>query len=171
MSGDVAALDFAGGGAGEGVGDVDFFGNFEVSEAAVAERHNVVGLGIATEHDGAVYFFTILGIGDGEANGFRDAGMLEQNGIDFQGRDFLPAAVDQFLQPASERQIAVGVENALITSAKIAAAEGAGVGLGIVAIAVHHVFALDRDFALLSAGQLIAPVVENDDFDARAAAH
>ena len=170
MSGDVAALDFSGGGAGEGVGDVDFLGDFEVGESVLAEGENVICIGSGFEDNGAVDFFAIFGIGDAEGDGFGDCRMFKQHGIDFQRRDFFTAAVDQLFEAASEREVTFGVQNSLVAGAEIAAAEGGGIGVGIVEVAVHDVGAFDRNLSLLASGEVVSLVVEDDDFDAGAAA-
>src|SRR4030095_4522772 len=125
---------------------------------------------VALEDDGSVHFLAIFGIGDSERDRFRHCRMLEQNGIDFQRRNFLSAAVDQLLQAAREREVAFAIENALVARAKVAAAEGAGIRLRVVTVAVHDVATLDRDLALLAAWKNASLVIENHNLHARATA-
>src|SRR5436190_12523385 len=96
--------------------------------------------------------------------------MLEQHGIDLKRRNLLSAAVDQFLESPSERQVILCIENSLVSRAKIPIRERAGVRVGVVAVPMHHVAPTDRDFSLLALGKDVSLLVENGDFDSRAAA-
>ena len=61
--------------------------------------------------------------------------MREQHLVDLARRDLLAAAVDQLLEAPDQRQIAVGVEKALVAGAEPAVGERRGVGFGIVLVA------------------------------------
>ena len=99
--------------------------------------------------------------------------MLEQHGIDLKRRNLLSAAVDQFLESPSERQVILCIENSLVSRAKIPIRERAGVRVGVVAVPMHHVAPTDRDFSLLAlaltdtiAGRRVRRVLESELSDA-----
>jgi hypothetical protein len=91
------------------------------------------------QHDGCGDFLAQLGVGQGEGHDLRDRGVRRQDAIHLKRADLFAAAVDDLLQPAGERQIAVLVERALIAGAEPALALGLeeilGVGLGVALVA------------------------------------
>ena len=82
-----------------------------------------------------------------EGQALRDRRVIQQHAVDLQRADLLAAAVDQFLQPAGQAQVAVVVDRALVAGAEPAVGEGLGVGLGIVFVARGDVAAADDDLA------------------------
>ena len=102
LGGDVSALDFAGGGAGEGVDDVDGLGDFEVNEMLLAEGLDVFLGGVGAQDDGGVHLFAVLDVGHAEADGILDGGVLGEDGIDLKGRNLLAAAVNQLLEASGD---------------------------------------------------------------------
>ena len=91
--------------------------------------------------------FAILFVGDRETDCFGYCRVLEKNAVNFEGRYLLASTVDQFLDAARECQVTGFAEEALVACAEPAVDECLGVCFGIVVVAVHHVFALDHDFA------------------------
>ena len=63
-------------------------------------------------------------MGHGKSRGLGDCRMGQQHLIDFPGRDLLAAAIDNFLDPARDKQIAIGVQIAFIAGVKPSADEG-----------------------------------------------
>ena len=53
----------------------------------------------------------------------RHGGMVHQHGIDLQRADLLAAAIDDFLEPAGQPQIAVRVDRPLVAGAEPAVGE------------------------------------------------
>ena len=74
------------------------------------------------------------GWGTANATAWTHVRVREQRLVDLAGRDLLAAAVDDLLQPAGDRQVAVVVEAALVAGAEPPVEEGGGVGVGIVEI-------------------------------------
>ena len=85
MGGDVPALDLAGGGAGEGVDDMDGLGDFEVDKVFLAEGLDVFLGGVGAEDYGGVDFFAVLDVGHAEADGVLYGGVLSKDSVDLQG--------------------------------------------------------------------------------------
>jgi hypothetical protein len=71
--------------------------------------------------------------------------MVHQRFIDLARRDFLAAAIDDLLQPPGEREIAVGVDDALIAGAEPAIDERLRIGLRIVLVSSGDVVAANDD--------------------------
>ena len=171
LGGDVSALDLAGGGAGQGVDDVDGLGDLEVDEMFLAEGLDVFLGGVGVQDDGGVDFFAVLDVGNAEADGIFDGGVLGENGVDLEGRYLFAAAVYQLLEAAGDAEVAEGVDEALVPGTEPAIGEGGGVGLGVVAVAVHDVGALDDDLAALATREVGAGLVYDGDLDTCTLAH
>ena len=119
-----AALDFAGRGARNRLDDVQLLGTLEIGQALLAERQDRgFGLRLRLQDHGGGDFFAPGGMRNAERNSFGDCGMAQQNFVDFTRRDLFAAAIDQFLDAAGEREIAVGIEKALIAGAEPAVGE------------------------------------------------
>ena len=98
-------------------------------------------------------FFAPGGMRHAEGDRFGHGGMREQHFVDFARRNFFAAAIDQFLDAAGQREIAVGIEKALIAGAEPAVGEGLRVGFGIIFVAGDHVRSLNDHFAALAGGR------------------
>ena len=70
----------------------------------------------------------------GERHRLQDGRMIHQSFVDLARRNFLAAAIDDLLQPPGQRQIAVGVDDALIAGAEPAVDERFAIRLGIVLV-------------------------------------
>ena len=83
--------------------------------------------------------------------------MVHQRFVDLARRDFLAAAIDDLLQPSGQRQVAVGVDDALIAGAEPAVDEGFAVRLRIVLVASGDVLAANDDLAGFALRRAAAP--------------
>ena len=95
-------------------------------------------------------------MGDGEGEGLFDIGMSEEGFIDFAGRDFFTAPIDQLFETAGEAQVAFFVETALVAGAEPAVNKGGAVGVFIVDVAGSDIGAADDDFTDVACGEEIA---------------
>src|ERR1051326_8636031 len=100
-----------------------------------------------------------------EADRLRDGWMTQQNLVDFTRPDLLSATIDQFLETAGEREIAVAVEKTLVAGSKPSVGERLCISLRIVLVARNHVGALNYYLTALSAGQQVARIVHDADLD------
>mmetsp|Transcript_16862 Transcript_16862/g.30571 ORF Transcript_16862/g.30571 Transcript_16862/m.30571 type:complete len:238 (-) Transcript_16862:632-1345(-) len=73
--------------------------------------------------------------------------MTKQHSVDFEGRDFLAAAIDQLLDPAGEEQESLFIQAALIARVEPSAGVGLFIGLGVVQVAGSHIRAADAHLA------------------------
>ena len=92
-----------------------------------------------------------LVVGNGKGQGLLDGSMIKQRLIDFGGRNFLAAAVDDLLQAAGDLEIAVLIHVALVAGVEPAMGEGGFIGLRVVLIALGHVGPAGDNFAFLAA--------------------
>src|SRR5438067_12975189 len=88
----------------------------------------------------------------------------QENLVNFARRNFFAAAIDEFLQPASDEEVAFPVKMTLIPRPKPAAAKRRRVGLWVIRVTASHVRPADGDFARATAGQSLARLVENRHF-------
>ena len=83
--------------------------------------------------------------------------MRRDDVVNLHGTDFLPAFIDEFLDPAGEIQVAVSVSFAIVARAEEAVRrECGGVGFWIREIAGRDARTADADFAFGSRGGLFA---------------
>ena len=78
--------------------------------------HHAIDVGCAgalAHHHRRGHFFAPRGVRHAEAHRLRHCRMRQQHLVDLPRRDLLTAAVDQLLEPARERQIAVRVQTGL----------------------------------------------------------
>ena len=76
--------------------------------------------------------------------------MFHQDIIHLQRRDFLSSPIDYLFQAASDFQIAICIEIALIAGSEPAIGKAAGIGGIIIFIARRNIFPANRDLALVS---------------------
>ncbi|MHC2398896.1 hypothetical protein ACVMGC_003440 [Bradyrhizobium barranii subsp. barranii] len=107
---------------------------------------------------------------DGEHAGLQHRRMAQQDLFDLQGRDLLPAAVDDVLDAADDEEIAVGVEIAEVAGPKPAVAEGGPCRRLVIIIAAAHVRPAQHDLAMLAARKRAARPVHDRDLRARSTA-
>ena len=94
----------------------------------------------------------------GERDRLQHGWMVHQRFVDLAGRNFLAAAIDDLLEPSGEREIAVGVDDALIAGAEPAVDERFAVRLRIVLIAGGDAFAANDDLSGLALRRAAAPL-------------
>src|SRR5207247_11284164 len=87
--------------------------------------------------------------------------------VNFARRNFFPAAIDEFLQPAGDEEVAFSVKMTLVPRPKPAAAKRRRVGLWVIRVTASYVRPADGDFARATAGQRLARLVENRHFRSR----
>src|SRR5690349_21793756 len=92
--------------------------------------------------------------------------MCKQHFFYLARSDLLASAVDQLLNAAGEREIAVLIEKALVASAEPSIGKRAGIGFRVVLIALDHVRSLCLYFVQLTDFKLIALVIHDDHADA-----
>lgn len=123
----------------------------------------------AQHHDGGDVFAELL-MRDGEHAGLQHRRMAQQDLFDLQGRDLLPAAVDDVLDAADDEEVAVGVEIAEVAGPEPAVAEGGPCRRLVIIIAAAHVRPAQHDLAMLAARKRAARPVHDRDLGARSAA-
>ena len=89
------------------------------------------------------------------------ARMLKQNGFDFEWGDLFPAAIDQFLDPSGQKEIAILVEISAVAGAIPAIAEGFRVCVRVVLITVEDAFPMQHHFAVGARREPGSPVVDD----------
>src|ERR1700722_6520299 len=107
----------------------------------------------------------------GERHRLQDGGVVHQSFIDLAGRDLLAAAVDDLLQPPGQRQVAVGVDDALIAGTEPAVDERLAVRLRIVLVSHGDVLPANDDFAGFSWAHEQSSLVHDGDLRTRRDAH
>ena len=95
--------------------------------------------------------------------------MREQHLVDLARRDLLAAAIDQLLDPPDQREVALGVEKALIAGPEPAVGKRRGVGFWVVFVPRDDVRPLDDDLAALPRLQKLPGGVHDADADVGAA--
>ena len=106
-----------------------------------------------------------------EADGLGNLRMTQQHFVDLSRPDLLTAAIDQLLDAAGQREVAVGVQEPLVAGAEPSVGEGFRVGVRIVLIAADHVRTLNDHFSALARREQIPRVVHDADLDARSGPH
>ncbi len=101
----------------------------------------------------------------------RHRGMLQQNVVDLMRRDVFARADDDVFNAPGQVQVTVAVEITLVSGAKPAVDEGAGVGFRIIFVSTKYVCALDCDFAAFIILERLAVFVHDPDAEARAHSH
>src|SRR5207249_160797 len=81
------------------------------------------GAVVIAQHDGRAHLLAQRGVRDRERGSFRDREVGEQRLFDLARRNLLAAAVDDLLEPAGDREVAVVVEHTLVAGAEPAVAE------------------------------------------------
>src|SRR5579864_708964 len=165
MSCHVSALDFSCRRARQHVGNVNLLGNFEISQALSAKRHDLRGARLAAQYDGRMHFLTVLCVGHTKAYSLCDFGMLVQRPVNLDGRDLFTASIDELLDASREREIAVFVEGTLVPCAKVSARECLGVRIWIVVVSMHNVLTAYAHFPFVFTGQSIPLLIQNSDLD------
>ena len=79
------------------IGDVDPVGHLERRQVVAAEGTQPVLIGVSGEHDCGVNYLAVLGVRHRERHCLGYGVVTEQDGVDLQRRDLLPAPVDQLL--------------------------------------------------------------------------
>ena len=67
------------------------------------------------EHNSGGHNLSILLVGGPKGDRFGDSRVRQQGTVDFDRRDLLATAVDELFQAASERDVAILVEEALVS--------------------------------------------------------
>src|SRR6185369_11888722 len=96
--------------------------------------------------------------------------MARQNRVDFERRDLLAAAVDDFLDAAGEVEPAGAVAVAEVAGPKPAVAEGRLVDLGLGLVGLNHPGATHPDLAQCVARYVLAGRPDQPQVEARRAA-
>ena len=86
------------------------------------------------QDDGRGDILAELAVRQRERHRLQHRGMIHQRFIDLARRDLFAAAIDDLLQPSGDREIAVGVDGALIAGAEPAVDESFAVGLRVALI-------------------------------------
>src|SRR5881394_1136775 len=95
----------------------------------------------------------------------------QENLVYFARRNFFTTAIDEFLQPAGDEEVAFPVKMTLVPRSKPAAAKRRRVGLWVIRVTASHVRPADGDFARATAGQRLASLVENRHFQSGRQSH
>jgi branched-chain amino acid transport system ATP-binding protein len=109
------------------------------------------GRALAQHHRGPDVLAQLV-VRNREGHHLRHRRVVHQHLVDLARRHLLAAAVDDLLQAAGHRDVALGIHHALIAGAEPAVGERLGVGLGVVLVAPRDVLAADHDFADLAGG-------------------
>jgi len=99
-------------------------------------------------------------VGNAERQRLGDCRVREQHFVDFTRPDFFAATVDEFLQAAGERQIAVGVKKPLIARTEQPLVNDFAVASGLFSYSDTTFGPFDRHLAALASGQLVAGIIQ-----------
>ena len=133
------------------------FGGREVTQRVFIEGHALA------QHDGGGDFLAKLTMRHSKSDDLGDGWMVHQAFIDFERRDLLTAAIDDFLEATGEAEVALSVKSALVAGAEPAIGESLGVGVGVVFVAGGDIAAANDNFAEPAGRQDIAIVVHDGD--------
>mmetsp|Transcript_35722 Transcript_35722/g.111464 ORF Transcript_35722/g.111464 Transcript_35722/m.111464 type:complete len:328 (-) Transcript_35722:672-1655(-) len=161
--GDEAALDLARRRLRQRVRDEEALRHLEVAQALLREGQDLRlrGLLPRPQHHRRIHFLTILLIGRGKGHRLGHDFACQEHGVDLQGGDLLATTVDEFLEPAGEGKVTVGVKHPLITCVEPSVHEGLLRGLRIVVVPGRDVLPLDADLAHLAWRQLLAVLTQD----------
>src|SRR5664280_1113715 len=118
----------------------------------VAKLARGLVLTLSQPHGGADLLAECL-VGDRERDRLGDRRMANEYLVDLERGDLLSAPVDLLLQAAREKEVAVSVEDALVTGSEPTLGERGLVGARVVLVTVDDRRALDRDLAALTGRQ------------------
>ena len=118
------------------------------------------------QHHGCGDFFTQLGVRHGKRHDLHHGGVVHQYFVNFAGRYFFTATVDDFFQASGERQVTVGRQRALVARTEPAMGKTFGVGLRIVFITQRDVLTTNHNLTDLAGGHQAAVQVHDADFRA-----
>jgi hypothetical protein len=100
-------------------------------------------------------------VGRRKGRGLNDRRVREQHVIDFPGRDLLASPVDDFLQAARDKQIAILVQMPLVSGAEPALDERGRIGGRVVLVSMRYVRAANHYLAGLAGRQQAACLVHD----------
>src|SRR5579872_5433895 len=107
------------------------------------------------------------GMGQREGDRLQDGRVVHQRFVDLAWANFLSAAINDLLEAPGQREIALGVDDALIAGANPAVRERRGIGLRIVLVAGGDAWAANDHFAGLALVQEAPRLVHDRDLGAR----
>ena len=142
--------------------------DLEVGDAADGEltyffrRCGTVG----PKHDRRGNVLPQRGMGSGKGYSLCHGWMLQEHFVDFLRRDFFPTAIDDFPHAASEKKVAVVVEEPEIPGLEPIACKRGRCRAGVAVVARHDARAADHDLSGLTVGQQSACFVHNCDVQA-----
>ena len=92
-----------------------------------------------------------------ECNGLENRRVVHQSFVNLTRRNLLATAIDDLLQPSGQRQVAVGVDDALIAGAEQPSTNASPFAFGLFSYADCDVLAANDDFAGFSPGSFSSP--------------
>ena len=148
-------LHFAGRALWDFPDDEDPARDLEVGDAPDGELTNVFRrrYGVGAQHDRRCDLLAQRGVRDGKGYGLRHRRVLEEHVVDFLRGDFFPAAIDDLLAAAHEKQVTVVIEKAVVSGLEPIARKRGLVRLRGAVVARHDARAAHYDLPGLSAGQ------------------
>jgi len=141
-------LDLAESVSRQGIDGMEAAGDFERSEGVAAFFREAGGGCAGIEDEPGDGDFPFDGIGFGDDGGLADAGLVEEELLDFARVDVEAGDDDEVGLTAGESEVAVRGEGAEIAGAEPAIGEGGGGGLGAAPIAGEDIGAADIDLAV-----------------------
>jgi hypothetical protein len=102
-------------------------------------------------------------MGDGKGDGFCHPWMLQEHLVDFLRSDFLPTAIDDFPSAASEKKVAVLIEESEIPCPEPIACKRGLRRHRIAVVAGHDARAADHDLSGLTVGEQSSSFVHDGD--------
>ena len=100
----------------------------------------------------------------GERHRLRDRIVLEQGFVHFSRRDLLAAAIDEFLEPTGNREVAVRVVEALVARAEPSVRERFRVRFRVIQVAVRDARPPHDDLASFESRQELTGLGHYSDF-------
>jgi hypothetical protein len=97
--------------------------------------------GARTQYDGSGDVSAKSCVGNSESGGFNNVRMVQQGLFDLARRDFLPAAIDDLLDPPDNEQIALRVQVPKVAGSEPAVLKGRAGGGGVIVVSPRDVWA------------------------------
>src|SRR6516162_755618 len=158
-------LQFAGGAFRNFIDDEYLARDLEVGDAADRELTYFFRRGhtVGPQHDRRSDVLSQRGMRDGKGYGLGHRRMFQEYFVDFLWRDFLPTAIDDFPYAASEKKVAVVIEEPEIPGLEPIACKRGRCRYGVAIVARHDARAAHHDLSGLPVGQQSPRFVHNRD--------
>ena len=152
---------------------VDPFRYFEGAEfrAAVVSQFTLSRFHPRTQNDGRLDVLSVDCVGLAKRCRFEHFRVRQEDRVDVARRDFFSAAVNDFLEPSSYKEVAIRVSAAEVAAAEPSFNKAGGVCLRIVEISSRNRCAANPDFSDAPGCSILSIFGDNSDLDSRGQAH